>query len=128
MATPGGHDWDTFTDIIVNSMFFVALGVGQRQSALGNSAIALGLIAGFCLFLGSYCSILLEKRMLNARKAYSGAFGFDFDDLLYLMAPICWLNWLAPVLVGAAFGAGSMAILTGWRLRRLMVQQRNGPR
>jgi len=45
--------------------------------------------------------------------------------MLYLMAPLCWLDWLMPVLVGAVIGTVSMAVLTGWRLRKLIVQQRN---
>ena len=124
MSTPGGHIWDTFVDITVNSVFFMAIGVGQRHSVLGDFAIPLGLVAGVCLFLCSYWAMTLEKRINHAKKAYSGAWGFDFDDMLYLMAPLCWLDWLMPVLVGAAIGTFSMAVLTGWRLRRIIVQQR----
>jgi len=123
MATPGGHAWDTLVDITVNSVFFAAIGVGQRHSVLGNLAIPLGLIAGISVFLCCVWAAALEKRLNHTRKAYSGAFGFDFDDLLYLMAPLCWLNWLMPVLVGAAVCAGAMAILTGWRLHRTIAQQ-----
>ncbi len=124
MSTPGGHLWDSFVDITVNSVFFMAIGVGQRHSSLGDAAIPLGLLAGTCLFLCSYWAMSLERRINHAKKAYSGAWGFDFDDLLYLMAPLCWLDWLMPVLVGAAIGTVSMAVLTGVRLYRLIVQQR----
>jgi len=123
MSTPGGHVWDTFVDITVNSVFFMAIGVGQRHGVLGDFAIPLGLVAGGCLFLCSYWAMLLEKRINHTKKAYSGAWGFDFDDMLYLMAPLCWLDWLMPVMVGAAIGTFSMAVLTGWRLRRIIVQQ-----
>jgi hypothetical protein len=100
------------------------MGVGQRHSVLAGAAIPLGFIAGISLFLCSFWAMSLEKRINHAKKAYSGAWGFDFDDLLYLMAPLCWLDWLTPVLVGAAIGTVSMALLTGWRLRRLIVRQR----
>ncbi len=125
MSTPGGHIWDTFVDITVNSVFFVAIGFGQRHSVLGMAAIPLGFVAGISLFLCSYWAMSLEKRINHAKKAYSGKWGFDFDDMLYLMAPLCWLDWLMPVLVGAVIGTVSMAVLTGWRLRKLIVQQRN---
>jgi hypothetical protein len=125
MSTPGGHVWDSFVDITVNSVFFVAIGFGQRHSVLGDFAIPLGFVAGISLFLCSYWAMSLEKRIAHAKKAYSGAWGFDFDDMLYLMAPLCWLDWLMPVLVGAVIGTVSMALLTGWRLRRLIVLQRS---
>ena len=124
MTTPGGHLWDSFVDITVNSVFFMAIGVGQRHSVLGDLAIPLGLVAGGCLFLCSYWAMSLEKRLNHTQKAYSGRWGFDFDDMLYLMAPLCWLDWLMPVLVGAAIGTFSMAVLTGVRLYRLILQQR----
>jgi hypothetical protein len=53
-------------------------------------------------------------------KAYEGAFGFNLEDLLFLFAPLAWLDWLTPILVGAAIGAPVVMVLTGWRLRRLM--------
>ncbi len=123
MATPEGRAWDCLVDNIVNPVFFVAIGVGLRNSPLGDWAIVLGLIAGVSLFLCGHWSEVLEQRQNLTVKAYSGAFGFDIDDLLYLFAPLAWLNWLLPVLVGAAIGATLMALLTGWRLRRLIAVQ-----
>ena len=49
----------------------------------------------------------------------------DPDDLLYLLAPMAWLGWLLPILVGASIGATAMMLLTGWRLHRLVVSQRH---
>ncbi|MDR3440868.1 CDP-alcohol phosphatidyltransferase family protein [Telmatospirillum sp.] len=126
MATPEGRNWDCLVDNIVNPAFFVAIGVGLRLSALGDWAIPLGLIAGVSLFFCGYWSEALEQRQGCAVKAYTGAFGFDLDDLLYLFAPLAWMNWLGPILVGAAIGATLMAILTGWRLRRLIARQSHG--
>jgi archaetidylinositol phosphate synthase len=119
MASAAGQAWDFQVDLIVNPVFFLAIGIGLRHSALGSSAIALGLIAGAAVFLAAYWSSALEHRRASPAKAYSGAFGFDFDDMLYLFAPLAWLHWLAPVLVGAAIGGTVMALLTAWRLYRL---------
>ncbi len=65
----------------------------------------------------------LERRSPPDTRAYSGRWGFDPDDALYLMAPLAWLGWLAPILVGAAMGATAMMVITGLRLRRLTLQQ-----
>lgn len=126
MATPEGHAWDCLVDNIVNPVFFVAIGIGLRHSFLGHWAILLGLLSGASLYLCGYWSEALERRQNFTVKAYTGAFGFDPDDLLYLLAPLAWLDWLMPILLGSAVGATAMMVLTGWRLRRLIVAQRGG--
>jgi archaetidylinositol phosphate synthase len=125
MSTLGGHRYDYLVDNAVNSGFFAALGLGLRESAWGGGAVALGLWTGAAIFLSSYWSEELERLDGSGRKAYSGAFGFDFDDLLYLLAPIVWLGWSAPLLVAAGFGVTVMMLLTGWRLRRLTGRRAN---
>jgi phosphatidylglycerophosphate synthase len=119
MSTPGGHRYDYLVDNIVNPGFFIALGLGLRQSGLGGAAVALGLWSGAALYACGYWSEMLEQLEGPGSKAYAGAFGFDPDDLLYLLTPIVWLNWRAQLLVGACLGASLMMVLTGWRLRRL---------
>ena len=125
MSTPGGHRYDYLVDNAVNSAFFVALGLGLRESSWGGGAVALGLWTGAAIFLSSSWSEALERLDGSGRKAYSGAFGFDFDDLLYLLAPIVWLGWSAPLLMAAGFGVTIMMLLTGWRLWRLTGRRAN---
>jgi archaetidylinositol phosphate synthase len=123
MASPEGQAWDYQVDLIVNPSFFVGIGVGLRHSALGLYAIPLGIVAGASVFLAAYWSEALVQRQGGDTKAYSGAFGFDLDDLLYLLAPMAWLGWLAPILVGTVIGGPLMAMLTAWRLYRLSIRQ-----
>jgi archaetidylinositol phosphate synthase len=118
MSTPGGHRYDYLVDNAVNSGFFVTLGLGLRESTWGGVAVALGLWTGAALYLAAYWSEELERLDGSGRKAYSGAFGFDFDDTLYLLTPIVWLGWRAQLLVGACLGATFMMLLTGWHLWR----------
>jgi phosphatidylglycerophosphate synthase len=119
MATPRGHRYDYIVDNLVNAGFFVALGLGLRDGALGHSAIAFGTATGAALYLCGVWSESFERLAGPASKAYSGAFGFDPDDLLYLLAPIIWMGWKVQLLVAACLGASCMMLLTGWRLRRL---------
>lgn len=125
MSTPAGHLYDYLVDNFVNAGFFVGIGVGLRHSVLGHYAIGLGLLAGAALYICGYWSEALERRQGRGTKTYSGAFGFDPDDLLYVLGPMAWLGWLLPILVGASIGATAMMLLTGWRLRRLIGRQRN---
>ncbi len=65
----------------------------------------------------------LERRSPPDTPAYSGRWGFDPDDALYLMGPLAWLGWLSPILVGAAIGATVIMVITAVRLRQLRRQQ-----
>jgi hypothetical protein len=60
----------------------------------------------------------LEQGSATGTKGISGRWGFDPDDALYLMGPLAWLGWLAPILVGASVGATAVMIITGIRLQR----------
>jgi archaetidylinositol phosphate synthase len=118
LSSPGGHLYDYLVDNAVNAGFFIALGFGLSRGPLGETAIALGLCTGAALFLCGIWSEALEGYEAPGTKAYSGAFGFDPDDLLYLLAPILWLGWSVPLLAAACCGASVMMLLTGWRLRQ----------
>ena len=93
-TTAWGHAYDYACDTLVNALFFLAIGIGLSGGALGFYAIALGVLAG--------------------------GGGFDFDDLLYLLGPAAWLGWLAPMLIGASFGAPLMAVISAVKLRQLI--------
>ena len=118
LTSPGGHLYDTWADIAVNALLFLAIGIGLRHSWLGGWAIPLGVVAGLSLLLASIFAHVLERRSPPGTKAYVGRWGFDPEDALYLMAPLAWLGWLAPVLVGAALGATGIMGLTAWRLSK----------
>lgn len=119
MMSPGGHRYDYYTDTAINSLFFVSIGLGLRHSPLGAWAVPLGLISGSSMLLTSLFSEWLEARSPPGTRAYSGRWGFDPDDALYLMGPLAWLGWLSPILVGASIGATTLMVVTGIRLMRL---------
>ena len=119
MMSPGGHRYDYFADVWVNTLFFVAIGFGLRNSWLGAWSIPLGVISGMSILLASLFSEWLERRSPVGAKGIPGKWGFDPDDALYLMGPLAWLGWLSPILVGASVGATIVMIITGVRLQRL---------
>ena len=115
-----GHLYDYYTDNLVNALFFAAVGIGLRHSWLGHWAIPLGIITALTLLACGILSEELEQRSPSKTRAYSGRWGFDPDDALYLMAPFAWLGWLSPILVAAAAGTTVIMVITWLRLRRLM--------
>ena len=119
MMSPGGHRYDYLADVWVNTLFFMAIGLGLRNSWLGAWSILLGAISAVSILLGSLFSEWLEHRSPTGTKSIPGKWGFDPDDALYLMGPLAWLGWLSPILVGASVGATAVMIITGVRLLRL---------
>ena len=119
MMSEAGHRYDYLVDTGVTALFFVAIGIGARGSWLGPWAVPLGVVAGGALVLSNRWSEALENRTGRVARAFSGRWGFDLDDLLYLLGPIAWLNWNLPVLVAAAVGTSVAAGLVLVRLRRL---------
>ena len=114
-----GHLYDYASDVALSALFFVAIGFGLRHGAFGSWAILLGCIAGVSVAAASLLSEAIERRTDNGQKAYEGAGGFDFDDILYLFGPFAWLSLLSPLLIGAAVFAPPFALWTWLRLRRV---------
>ncbi len=117
--TSFGHLYDYFSDVSVTALFFIAVGIGLRHGVLGPWAIAMGLVAGLSVAAASLLSEAIEQRSGSGDKAYAGAGGFDFDDILYLFGPVAWLSLLPPLLIGAAVGGPAFAVWTWLRLRRI---------
>ncbi len=115
-----GHKFDLVCDSAITSLFFVAAGIGLRETELGNWGIVMGIAGGLGVLAAEYFSERIDKRNDDpADRAYPGFAGFDFDDVLYLFAAVAWLDWLMPFVVGAAVGAPAFALLTWHRWRRL---------
>jgi archaetidylinositol phosphate synthase len=121
-TTSWGHAYDYACDTLVNALFFLAIGIGASGGALGTYAIALGVLAGGGIVVSNILSEAFENRLASGTRIYAGGGGFDFDDLLYLLGPAAWLGWLAPMLIGASFGAPLMAIISAVKLRQLIRQ------
>jgi phosphatidylglycerophosphate synthase len=115
-SSTSGHRYDYLCDVGVNGLFFFAVGVGLRDGELGAWAITLGALAGLSVAAASVLSERLERTGPGTDKAYAGVFGFDFDDVLYLLGPAAWLGLFPALLIGAAAGAPVFAVLTWARL------------
>lgn len=125
MMSPGGHRYDYLVDNGLNSLFFLAIGIGLRHAGLfhhdlGYWPVALGMISAGALLLCGWMAELYEARLTTKRKIFAGGGGFDPDDALFLLGPAAWLGWLLPILLGAAVGSSVMAVIIAVRLRHLL--------
>jgi phosphatidylglycerophosphate synthase len=111
-----GHDYDYYGDILINSLIFLAMGFHLRSGALGPWAMLLGLFAAAAVAIAS---VLAEQVDLQSgAKSFPSRGGLDFDDLVFLLAPILWLGPLLPLLAGAALGAPAVSVVLWRRLAR----------
>ena len=123
-TSPWGHKFDMFCDSAITSLFFVAGGVGLRDTDLGGWAIVMGLAGGLGVLAAEYFAEQIDKRNDDpADRAYPGFAGFDFDDVLYLFAAVAWLDLFMPFVVGASIGAPAFALLTWYKWQRLPPQE-----
>lgn len=114
-----GHVYDMICDTGTTALFFLAAGIGLRVSGLGDWAIVAGVMGGAGVLAAEILAEVIDRQNADTgEKAYPGFAGFDFDDVLYLFAPIMWLGWQMPFVVGAAIGAPAFALLTWYRLCR----------
>jgi phosphatidylglycerophosphate synthase len=119
-TSPWGHKFDMVCDTTVTCLFFVAGGIGLRSTELGSWAIAMGVAGGLGVLAAEYFAEQIDKRTDDpADRAYPGYAGFDFDDVLYLLAAVAWLDLFMPFIAGAAIGAPAFALLTLYKWRKL---------
>jgi len=123
--SPWGHKYDYFSDVFVTALFFIGIGIGLRNTIFWNVELGLWtIVMGICATAGVIAAEILAEKIDHARKdtgekAYAGFAGFDFDDVLYLFAPVVWLNLHPPFLIGASVGAPVFALLTWYRFKKL---------
>lgn len=122
-TSPGGHKFDMFCDITVTSLFFLGAGIGLRGETLfgvelGQWPILLGALGAAGVFAAEIFAEIIDRAQADTgEKAYPGIWGFDFDDILYLFAPVVWLDWHLYFVLGGAVGAPAFALLTWFKMR-----------
>ncbi len=116
-----GHQYDFLSDLVVLAAFFIGAGIGLRESALGYWSIPMGVVAGVSAAACTGMAEIFAKQTDGEEKIYPSRWGFDFDDIMLLFAPVVWLGWLMYFVAAASVGAPVFALLTVylWRSHRL---------
>jgi archaetidylinositol phosphate synthase len=104
LRSDSGKVLDFYSDMILDSFWFLGAGIGLRHSPLGESAVLLGILTCGSMLLIMWSSELFERLSAPGVKAFGfkRVKRFHPDDALFLLAPFTWLGWLVPILVAAS--------------------------
>ncbi|MGH6975298.1 MAG: hypothetical protein ACRED6_11820, partial [Stellaceae bacterium] len=96
---------------------FLAIGIGLRHAVGASWTIALGVWTTLAIATASILAETLERRI--GEKSFPSQAGFDFDDILFVLAPVLWFGYGYPLLVGGAIGGPVAALILAVRLSQL---------
>ena len=87
-----GYYFDHITGFIIYIVLFTGMGIGLRQSALGQWAIPAGILAGIAVSVIFALRFEIERRQGTNTFAQPTIGGFEIEDIMYLIGPITWLG------------------------------------
>jgi archaetidylinositol phosphate synthase len=111
LHSESGKVLDYYSDMILDAVWFLGAGLGLRHGRLGDIAVLLGLLTSGSMLLCIWYAEMFERLSGPGVKAWSGVQLFHPDDALFLLAPLTWLNWLAPILVASSICTPIIAIV-----------------
>ena len=112
-----GQLYDYAADVALNAGIFFAIGVGVHHAGDAAWTIALGAWTMLAIASASILAETLERRI--GEKSFPSQAGFDFDDILFVLAPVLWLGHGFALLVGGAIGGPVAMLVLGVRLSQL---------
>lgn len=111
MQSRGGHLFDYYTDVALNSTFFLAAGINLYNAGGGTWPIAAGVVACAAMVVCCLSAEAYESEVASGERVWEGGWGFQPDDALYLLPLFVWLHWLAPLLAAAAVVTSVIAVI-----------------
>ncbi|HEV2264936.1 MAG TPA: lysylphosphatidylglycerol synthase domain-containing protein [Stellaceae bacterium] len=112
-----GQLYDYAGDVVLNAAIFLAIGIGLRHAVGTSWTIALGAWTALAIASASILAETLERRI--GEKSFPSQAGFDFDDILFVLAPVLWSGHGFALLVGGAIGGPVAALILAVRLSQL---------
>lgn len=103
---------------------FLCLGIGQRHGNLGDWALILGVAGAVCAVVSVFFNLGIDRQQGatdGSSVGYPAFARFELEDGIYLLAPLTWLGYLAPLFVASGIGA---IVYTLWSLCCLLRLQR----
>ncbi|NKB55672.1 MAG: CDP-alcohol phosphatidyltransferase family protein [Alphaproteobacteria bacterium] len=109
-----GHHYDHIAGGIFEFGLFCGVGIGLGSNALGGWAMTLGFIAAISVAVTVAVRLEISRRHGNDAIDQPNWFGFEIEDIMYLVAPIAWLDGLDIFLLLASIGIPVFMLLTVW--------------
>ena len=111
LRSESGKILDFYSDMILDSCWFLGAGIAVRHGWLGDAAVPLGLLTCGSMLLCMWIVELIERLSGPGAKVSFGVRSFHPDDALFLLAPFTWLGWLAPILIASSICTPVLAII-----------------
>jgi phosphatidylglycerophosphate synthase len=111
MQSRTGHLFDYYTDVALNSAFFLAAGINLHRGGAGDWPLLAGAVACAAMFACCLLAEAYESTIATGERVWEGGWGFQPDDALYLLPLFVWLHWLAPILGTAAVVTSIIAVV-----------------
>jgi phosphatidylglycerophosphate synthase len=112
-----GHRFDMFSDTVSNTLVFLGIGIGLRDSGFGLWAVVMGLVAGIAV--ATVLMIMLRMEEIEGERAgqIEVATSFDADDALLLVPVLIWIGWSEALILAASIGAPAFAVFIFMKFR-----------
>lgn len=103
-----GHHFDYIVGGINYTLLFTGLGIGLSAN-YGLWALILGLLAGLSNPFILYLRMQMENKFGDEAVKHPARFGFELEDFIYLIGPICWVFGIIYFFI--PFAAGNIIYL-----------------
>jgi archaetidylinositol phosphate synthase len=119
LRSDSGKVLDFYSDLILDSLWFLAAGMAASRGALGEIGLALGIISCVSLAVCIAMSEVFERRSGDGVKAYYGIEQFHPDDALFLLPAFIWVGWQSGLLIASSIVTPVMGVIIVVRYLRL---------
>jgi archaetidylinositol phosphate synthase len=119
LRSESGKVLDFYSDLILDSLWFLAAGIALSRGSLGAIGLALGLISCLSLAVCIIMAEVFERRSGDGVKTYYGIEQFHPDDALFLLPAFVWVGWQSGLLIASSIVTPVMAVIIGVRYLRL---------
>ena len=117
-----GHIYDLASEAIVTVSMFTGIGVGIAYGGtnpMGYHYAIMGAIAGVAVSVIFHLRYLMENAHGKTAVAQPSCFGFEIEDILYLMPLVTWFELLVEFLFLSATVAPFVGLLVYFQFKEL---------
>ncbi len=109
-----GHYYDHVAGGIFEFGLFCGIGIGLGLNVLNGWAMTLGFTTAISVGITVAIRLEISRRFGNDAIDQPNWFGFEIEDIMYLVGPIAWLDGLATFLLLASIGLPIFMLITVW--------------